>query len=130
MDYESFKAHLINEIKDKLNMTDQQSQREAIAIIEEKRQILDGDYALLINKEDNKNYIYVRDKETWIISEKFKDNFYIDSNKIFCDINKKCISKDDKCHSLDMVTNKLDKHNIDEILSFNLKYDISIEEIK
>tara|TARA_Y100000389_G_scaffold3268_2_gene3184 strand:- start:12105 stop:17792 length:5688 start_codon:yes stop_codon:yes gene_type:complete len=131
MDYETFKSHLINELKEKLNMTDKQSQREAIAIIEEKRQIIDGDYALLINKEDNKNYIYVRDKETWIISEKFKDNFYIDSNKIFCDINKNCISKDDKCNSLDMVTNKLDKHNIDEILkSFNLKYDISIEEIK
>ena len=131
MDYESFKSHLINEIKEKLNMTDQNAQREASAIIEEKRQIVDGDFALLINKEDNKNYIYARDKDTWIISEKFKDNFYIDSNKIFCDINKKCISKDDKCNSLDMVTNKLDKHNIDEILkSFNLNYDISIEEIK
>jgi len=131
MDRENFKSYLINEIKEKLNITDQQAQREAIAIIEEKREIIDGDFALLINKEDNKNYIYVREKDAWVISEKFKDNFYIDSNKIFCDINKKCISKDEKCYSLDMVTNKLDKHNIDEILkSFNLKYDISIEEIK
>ena len=131
MDYENFKAYLTNELKDKLNMTDILAGREAKAIIEEKREIIDGDYALLINKEDNKNYIYIRDNNVWIISEKFKDNFYIDSNKIFCDINKKCMSKDDKCESLDMITNKLDKNNIDEILkSFNLKYDISIEEIK
>ena len=131
MDNPSFKKFLIEEIKEKMNLTEEKATREAKSIIDEKREIIDGDYALLINKDDNKNYIYVRKENVWIIDDKFKNNFYIDSNKIFCDVNKKCMSKDEKCESIDNVINKFDKNNIDEILkTFDLKYSISIEEIK
>lgn len=131
MDHVTFKNFLIDELKEKMNLTNENAVREAKSIIEEKREIIEGDYALLINKEDNKNYIYIRKNDEWIIDEQFKDNFYIDSNKIFCDINKKCLSKDNKCQSNDKILNKLDKNNIDEILrSFDLKYNITIEEIK
>jgi hypothetical protein len=131
MDGETFKTFLKKEIIEKLNLTEEKAEREAKSIIQEKREIINGDYALLINKEDNKNYIYIRDEDIWKLDEKFKDNFYIDSNKIFCDTNQKCLSINDKCENIDIIKNKLDKNNIDELLkSFDLKYNISIEEIK
>lgn len=131
MDEETFKTFLKKEIIEKLNLTEEKAEREAKSIIQEKREIINGDYALLINKEDNKNYIYIRDEDIWKLDEKFKDNFYIDSNKIFCDTNEKCLNVNDKCENIDLIKNKLDKNNIDEILkSFDLKYNISIEEIK
>jgi hypothetical protein len=131
MDNPTFKKFLIEEIKEKMNLTEEKATREAKSIIDEKREIIDNDYALLINKDDNKNYIYIRNENVWKIDEKFKDNFYIDSNKIFCDVNKKCMSKDEKCQPMNNIINKFDKNNIDEILkSFDLKYSISIEEIK
>tara|TARA_Y100000992_G_scaffold302285_1_gene275889 strand:+ start:45736 stop:51408 length:5673 start_codon:yes stop_codon:yes gene_type:complete len=131
MDTETFKTFLKKEIIEKLNLTEEKAEREAKSIIGEKREIINGDYAVLINKEDNKNYIYIRDEDIWKIDENFKDNFYIDSNKIFCDTNQKCLNVNDKCENIDIIKNKLDKNNIDEILkSFDLKYNISIEEIK
>lgn len=44
--------------------------------------------------------MYVRTNDVWTIDPKFEDNFYIESNQIFCDSNKECISKDDKCVTL------------------------------
>ena len=131
MDNKQFINFLTNELMEKLNLTNEKAKREAKSITQEKREVINGDYALFINKQDNKNYIYVREDDIWKISDKFKENFYIDSNKIFCDINKKCISKNDKCNSIESIRNKYDKNDIDEILkSFDLKYNISIEELK
>ena len=106
MDDKGFYNFLTNKIIEKMNITKNQALREAKAIMEEKREVIDGDYAVLINKEDNKNYIYIRSNNIWELDDKFKDTFYIDSNKIFCDSSKECISKDDKCMSSKELENK------------------------
>ena len=72
----------------------------------------------------------------WIVTKfsnnyKFKNDFYIDSNKILCDINKECISIDDKC----IKSSELDKKNLTDDVSkildsFQAKYNLSVEEIK
>ena len=131
MDSNEFLKFLTNEIENKMNMTKEKALREAKAIIEEKKEVIDGDYCLLVDKINNKNIIFVRENNIWTIDEKFKDNFYIDSNKIFCDSNKECLFKDDKCENKSKVVNKTMKQDVDEILkTFNIEYDISIEDIK
>ena len=131
MDSEKFLEFLKTEIENKMNLTKEKALREAKAIINEKKEVLDGDYCLLIDKENKKNVIYVRKDNIWIVEEKFKDNFYIDSNKIFCDSNKDCLYKDEKCSNKANTTNKIMREDIDEILkTFNIEYDISIEDIK
>jgi hypothetical protein len=131
MDDKGFYNFLTNKIIEKMNITKNQALREAKAIMEEKREVIDGDYAVLINKEDNKNYIYIRSNNIWELDDKFKDTFYIDSNKIFCDSSKECISKDDKCMSSKELENKNLKNDVDKILdNFKAKYDLSIEQIQ
>ena len=131
MDSKEFLNFLKTEIENKMNMTKEQAFREAKAIIKEQKEVIDGDYCLLVDKINNKNVIYIRNDNIWIIDEKFKDNFYIDSNKIFCDSNKDCLYKDEKCKNKSKVLNKSMKQDVDEILkTFNIEYDISIEDIK
>ncbi len=131
MDDKGFYNFLTNKIIEKMNITKTQALREAKSIIEEKREIIDDDYAVLINKEDNKNYIYIRKNNIWELDDKFKDTFYIDSNKIFCDSSKECISKDDKCMPAKELENKNLKNDVDKILdNFKAKYDLSIEQMQ
>tara|TARA_Y100001970_G_scaffold286563_1_gene409018 strand:+ start:5 stop:5449 length:5445 start_codon:yes stop_codon:yes gene_type:complete len=131
MDNKGFFEFLTFKLMDIMNMTKKNALREARAIIEEKREVIDGDYALLVDKESNKNYIYVRSNSLWILDEKFKNDFYIDSNKILCDVNKECISINDKCIDGSKLEKKNLKEDIDKILdSFEAKYNLSVEEIK
>jgi len=131
MDYKQFFEFLKDKIMESMNFTKRKALREAKAIIEEKREIIDGDYALLIDKKSNKNSIFIRKKNIWIVDEKFKEDFYIDSNKIFCDSKKDCILKDDKCISKDNLEEENLKKDIDKILeNFESSYNLSIEEIK
>jgi len=122
---------LTGKLKDIMNLTEKNAIREATAIIEEKREIVDGDYALLLDKETKKNYIYIRRDDKWVLDEKFKFDFYIDSNKIICDINKDCISVNDKCISTDKFEKQNLKADVDKILeNFQAKYNLNVEEIK
>ena len=131
MDTKDFFDFLVQNIMDKMSMTKKNASREAKAIIEEKREVIDGDYAVLIDKESKKNYIYIRTNNLWELDENFKNDFYIDTNKILCNINKDCISKDDKCMTNNENNNKLIQSDVDKILeSFHHKYNIGIEEIK
>ena len=131
MDTKQFFEFLTSKIMDIMNLTKKNALREARAIIEEKREVIDGDYALFVDKDTKKNYIYVRQNSIWTLDEKFKNDFYIDSNKILCDVNKECISIDDKCMDGSKLENKNLKEDVDKILdSFQSKYNLSVEEIK
>ena len=131
MDSTHFFEFLTQKIMDKMNLTKQNALREATAIIKEKKEIIDGDYALLVDNNTKKNYIYIRKDSIWVVDEKFKNDFYIDSNKILCDANKDCISINDKCIDSNNLENKNLKEDVDKILdNFQSKYNLSVEEIK
>ena len=126
-----FFEFLTVKIMEKMNISKKNALREAKAIIDEKREVIDGDYCVLLNKEDNKNYIYIRKESVWEVDEKFKNDFYIDSNKILCNVNKDCISKDDTCINKDKYEDANLKSNVNKIMdNFEAKYNLSIEEIK
>ena len=131
MDTKTFFEFLTNKIMDIMKLTKQNALREAKAIIEEKREVIDGDYCLLVDKDTNKNYIYIRKDSNWILDDKFKNDFYIDSNKILCDVNKDCISINDKCVNSSNLEKTNLKEDVNKILdSFQAKYNLSIEQIK
>ena len=105
--------------------------REAEAVVNGKREVKNGDYCILEDKETNKNYVYKRVEDKWVIDEEFMNNFYINSNKILCDSKKECITKDDKCMTTDQLKKEKSKEDLDKILdSFKSTYSLSIEEIK
>ena len=131
MDTNNFFLFLTDKIMDIMKLTKQNALREAKAIVEERKEVIDGDYAIFLDSITKKNYIYVRMNSTWVLDEKFKNDFHIDSNKILCDVNKDCISIGDKCMNGEKLDRKNMKEDIDKILdSFQAKYNLSIEEIK
>ena len=131
MEKTEFFEFLKEKISKKFNISKKEAHNEATAIINQKREVIEGCYALLIDNQTKKNYIYIRKNNSWVLDENFGNDFYIDSNEIFCNSNKDCISFNDKCLPKDRLLAEEDKNNIDLILdSFNKKYDISIEELK
>ena len=57
------------------------------------------------------------------------DNFFIDGNQLFCNVNKDCVYDNEKCKSIDKENN--DDSKVRDILrNFTLDYNVSIEEIK
>ena len=131
MDYKQFIDFIANKLIDQMNLTKPKAYREAKAIIDEKREIIDGDYALLSDKGSTKNFIYIRNNNIWVLEPKFEDNFIIETNQIFCDANRECISVDEKCMSGEAAKKASINKDVDEILkNFENKYDLSIEDIK
>jgi len=131
MDTKQFLDFLANKLIETLNITKVKAYREAKAIIEEKRELIDGDYAVLLDKASSKNYIYIRNNNIWTLDPKFENNFFIETNQIFCDSNKECISVDQKCMTQADAKKANINKEVDEILkNFENKYDLSIEDIK
>ena len=131
MDNNAFFEFLTAKLMTIMKLTKAKAMREAKSIIEEKREIIDGDYAILKDKISSKNYIYRRKNNIWILDPAFEDKFYIENNQIFCDSIKDCISKDDKCNSINATKKSNINVEVDEILkTFQIKYNFSIEEIK
>ena len=131
MDNTTFIEFLTTKLMNIMKLTKAKALREAKSIIEEKREIIDGDYAVLKDKASAKNYIYKRENNIWILDPAFEDKFYIENNQIFCDTNKECISKDDKCNSIKGTKKANLNTEVSEILkTFESKYNFSIEEIK
>lgn len=131
MDSKQFTDFIVTRVQDIMNLSKEKSYREAVSIVADKREVIDDDYAILVDKKSNKNYIYVRKNNVWVLDDKFKDNFYIDSNKIFCNISRECLSFNNKCLSKDDKDKMVLKDDIDKILeNFTLKYNLSVEEIK
>uniref|UniRef100_A0A6C0DW05 Uncharacterized protein n=1 Tax=viral metagenome TaxID=1070528 RepID=A0A6C0DW05_9ZZZZ len=131
MDNVSFLQFLTEKLMTIMKLTKANALREAKSIIEEKREIIDGDYAVLKDKASSKNYIYKRENNVWVLDPTFEDKFYIENNQIFCDSNKECITKDDKCNSIDGTKKTNLNAEVDNILkTFESKYNFSIEEIK
>jgi hypothetical protein len=131
MDRKQFVDFIANKLMGQLSLTKQKAYREAAAIVDEKREIIDGDYALLTDKTSNKNYIYIRVNNTWTLEPKFENNFVIETNQIFCNSNKDCISVNEKCMTNEEAKKANINKDVDEILkSFENKYDLSIEDIK
>lgn len=131
MDRKQFIDFIANKLMAQLSLTKEKAYREAVAIVDEKREVNDGDYALLNDKNSKKNYIYIRNANIWTLEPKFENNFIIESNQIFCNSNKDCVSIDDKCMSNEEAKNASINKDVDEILkNFESKYDLSIEDIK
>lgn len=131
MDRKQFIDFIANKLIGQMNLTKLKAYREAQAIIDEKREIIDGDYALLYDKRSSKNYIYIRTNNIWILEPKFEGNFIIDTNQILCNTNKECISINEKCMTQEEVKKANINKDVDEILkNFENKYDLSIEDIK
>jgi len=96
----SEKQRLLSQLlREHTNMTEENANREAEAMILGYRPVKEGDYAVWIVEDTvgMKYYYYVRQNNIWVRDETIPDDINADTNAMFCDVSSKCISIQDKC---------------------------------
>ena len=133
MDPIAFKTFLIDKLVQNIGLKKPEARYEAVSMIEGKRRIQDGQYAVLeIDNIDNiQYYYYKREGEQWIRDENIPTSSFFGTNKLFCNIQEKCIKIDNTCadESLgsELVKKDLIKDMYDE---FDYEYQESLDKYK
>ena len=64
-------------------------------MIDKKKLVVTGDYALL----ESTGEIYIRRSNKWVLDKSVSVDRFLETNKIFCNIQKDCFEVKDKCMS-------------------------------
>lgn len=131
------------------------SREMAITIIDKKKRVSEGEYAILeimpqlpteidestlsekekkdINIEANARKIvmyYKRVKNNWVVDNSINDEAFIDTNEIFCNLKNSCYknSKNNVCESSDISEIRIHKNQVSRIQKeFDERYTMSLE---
>jgi hypothetical protein len=137
MSPEKLKEHIIVDQMKKNNMSEKDATYFAETLIDGAKRVIDGQYAILYkgyaeNIEDESDY-YIRKNGKWVIDKEIKpDQKVTDESSIMCDLQEKCISKnDDTCESMKSSELHLQNELLTNIISeFDAKYKMSKEEFE
>ena len=107
-DNELPKSEMIVWLSDKLQkangLSKNAADRDAEAMIDGKRKVVDGDYAVLVlsgQSDVDQTIYYKRRDNTWERDNSIDPGESVDTAAIFCNTAQKCISVGDNCDSLD-----------------------------
>ena len=96
---------LTNKLMEKNGLTENDARRDAQAMVDGKRLVEDGDYAIFEFTgmgEVNFNY-YIRVNNKWIEDDSIPRDLMADTAKMFCNLNEKCIQVKGDCLTADAV---------------------------
>ena len=93
-----FKQFLIDKLQASIGLSREKAIRDADAMIEQKRKIVDGDYAVLIVSNNYKYYL--RKNNIWQLDTNIP-NISIENNQTFCNLKPKCLFLNNDCNTID-----------------------------
>ena len=99
MDDKTFKNFLTEKLIQNIGLNKDDAKYEATSMIEGKRTVQDGQYAVLeIDNIDSVKYFYYkRENEKWVKDESISPNSYYGTNELFCNTQQKCININETC---------------------------------
>ena len=139
METDDFYKFLIKDLSKKLKMNNSQIIELANTLIEGRKIVAEGNYAILHYITDNTDMTsityYIRNNNTWKLVDTPPKGFITDDNNILCNLQNECISQnynnENKCIPSDLSELSLRKKLINSVMSeFDKKYDISLKEQK
>jgi hypothetical protein len=133
MDPVGFKTFLIDQLVKNVGLKKPEARYEATSMLEGKRQIQDGQYAVLEidNIDTVQYYYYKRENEQWIRDESIPINSFFGTNKLFCNIQEKCIKIDNTCADSSLGTELLKKDLVKNMYDeFDSEYQESLKNFK
>ena len=133
MDEPTFKNFLIDQMIKNIGLKRPEAKYEAISMIQKKREVQDGHYAVLeVDNIDNiKYYYYKRENNNWVRDEKIPENSFFGSNELFCNIQSKCIQINKTCSDTALGSDLVKKDLIREMYEeFDSNYIESIDKYK
>ena len=105
MENEAYIGFLINNLMKKIGLTESNARREAIAMLEGKRLVEDGDYAILEHGSDTGSgtdmQYYRRENHVWFKDDNISPDVFDDKLKMICNLDEKCLEVKDKCDTLE-----------------------------
>ena len=113
MGEEAFFNQLIFHLQENVGMKENDAVAEAQALIDGKRQVRDGEYALL--DRDGDLYYYIRENNRWRLDDGLRGR-QVDE-VAFCNLKTKCLSIKNECGDYDENKSKLNKQLVEEILN-------------
>ena len=132
-DPDEFIDFLVATFREKKNLNTEDATYLAETLISGTKRVRDGDYAFIFDlakEEDNIAY-YKRTGDVWLLDESIDKSMFVKDNDLFCNLQEKCIAKDNKCESVGANKNQLDEDGMKEMVDeFDKSYSSSNEEIK
>lgn len=133
MDEPTFKDFLIDQLMKNIGLKKPEARYEATSMIQKKREVQDGHYAVLEvdNIDSIMYYYYKRENNVWIRDEAIPENSFFGSNELFCNIQNKCIQIDKTCTDPSLGSDLVKKNLIREMYNeFDTNYIESLDNYK
>ncbi len=116
------KSHLINTI----GLVEEDAERDAESMINKKKKVIEGEYAMVDNGEFQFRY-YQRKNKKWVLDDTLNDLAPEELNFVNCNFKNKCMTINEKCLNINNQKGKLQEELIAETIE-NLETEM-IEEI-
>lgn len=111
---DEFNKFLIQHLEGIVGLDSRSAAQEAAAIILKKRRVTEGDYAYIVNS-DNESIYYIRDdNNTWIAAPDMDGES--PSRSTFCNLKKRCLSINNDCGDIVINKQKIKKQLIEDML--------------
>ena len=127
-----FEPFLIAKLQQNIGMSEDDARREALAMIEGKRLVEQGDYAVLSYYDAdmiNINKYYKRDGNNWVEDKTITDSG--DDSDLFCNTKEKCLKIKNDCVDDNIAIKEIEKKTIKNMLDeFEMQYNMSQTELK
>jgi len=130
---ESFSIFFEKELHEKLKLSINEANLLVKTLLSGHKEVLDGDYAYIISKDDRtKVAYYIRKNNKWILDKKVSDDLFNIDENFSCNFNINCIENDNEnCESLNTNRLQLNKSFISNInKEFDKNYFKSQENLK
>jgi hypothetical protein len=111
---QEFNELLITKLKEIVGMTDDQAKSEAQALIDGRRKIQNGNYAVFIS-EDGQKFYYKREDNKWTLDQNINASENADDSTLFCNTSNKCLKIKDECLSVEDSKEKLMKQTVENM---------------
>ena len=112
------KDHLMNIV----GLEEERAERDSDSMINKKKKIIDGEYALVDIGEYQYRY-YIRKNQKWVLDDTLNDLSPEELNFVNCNMKRKCMSINNKCLNIKDQTGKLQEELIAETIE-NIETDM------
>ncbi|MHA2082259.1 MAG: hypothetical protein ACXABD_00755 [Candidatus Thorarchaeota archaeon] len=133
MPADDFEPYLIGALQESAGLDPENARREAQAMIDGNRAIVDGDYALLEVLDDTgsvSRFYYKRVNNSWQQDNDIDPSVFADTNKMLCDTQLPCFEINKSCLDKSTATNEVQRNEIDSMMTaFEFQYNLSQQEL-
>ena len=114
-DPESIFDYLRSFLMKNIGLTEKNAIRDALAMIDDKRKVEEGDLCIL--EIDEKITYYKRTNNFWVLDATINESYFKDKTKLLCNTNQLCISSNVECETKDNKQTQQNKEHLNRVLT-------------